>query len=78
MFHFVAYPTSLGLVAMERLDILFLWQVFYFVSMVAVFVIGYMYFISDIKTLLWIWSIKEAVLYLLYMLALMKAHQHAP
>jgi len=77
MFHFVAYPTSLGLVAMERLDILFLWQVLYFVSMVAVFVIGHIYLKKDIMMFLWVWSIKEGVLYLLYMLALMKANQHA-
>jgi O-antigen/teichoic acid export membrane protein len=75
MIHFVASPTSLGIVALERLDILFSWQLLNFSSMVGVFVCSYLFFRDDIFAFLWIWSVKEAIIYVFYMLALYRAHK---
>ena len=76
MAHFVAYPTSLGIVALERLDILLGWQILNFLSMVIVFSLGYFFSRNNIFSFLWIWSCKELVIYILYMIALWKAHGH--
>jgi O-antigen/teichoic acid export membrane protein len=76
MAHFVANPTSLGIVALERLDILFFWQLLNFLSMVGVFVVTYLFFREDIFSFLWIWSVKEAIIYMIYMLALYRAHKN--
>jgi lipopolysaccharide exporter len=76
MAHFVAYPTSLGIVALERLDILLGWQVLNFLSMITVFSLGYLFFPNDIFSFLWMWSCKELVIYILYMIALWNAHSH--
>jgi O-antigen/teichoic acid export membrane protein len=73
--HFVASPTSLGIVALERLDILFSWQLLNFFSTIAVFLIAYFYFRHDIFAFLWTWSIKEAIIYIIYMFALFWAHK---
>jgi O-antigen/teichoic acid export membrane protein len=75
MVHFVASPTSLGIVALERLDILFFWQLLNFFSMVAIFMGTYFFFRHDIFAFLWIWTVKEAVIYVIYMLALYRAHK---
>lgn len=74
MVHFIAYPTSLGIVALGRLDILFAWQVLNFVSSVAVFGLGYFFLRNNFYSFLWIWTFKEVFVYLLYMIALLKAH----
>jgi O-antigen/teichoic acid export membrane protein len=76
MAHFIAYPTSLGIVALERLDILFGWQVLNFLSMITVFSLGYLFFPNNIFSFLWMWSCKELVIYILYMIALWNAHSH--
>jgi O-antigen/teichoic acid export membrane protein len=76
MAHFVAYPTSLGIVALERLDILLGWQVLNFLSMITVFSLGYLFFRNNIFSFLWMWSCKELIMYILYMIALWKAHSH--
>ncbi len=76
MSHFVAYPTSLGIVALERLDILLGWQILNFISMILVLVYGYVFSRNNIFSFLWIWVCKEFVIYILYMLALWIAHSH--
>ncbi len=76
MAHFVAYPTSLGIVALERLDILLGWQVLNFLSMITVFGLGYLFFRNNIFPFLWMWACKEFVIYILYMVVLWKAHSH--
>ena len=75
MVHFVANPTSLGIVALERLDILFFWQLLNFVSMVLVLICSYIFLPGDIFSFLWIWSVKEAIIYIVYMFALYRVHQ---
>ncbi|MFB3883624.1 MAG: lipopolysaccharide biosynthesis protein [Thermodesulfobacteriota bacterium] len=74
MAHFIAYPTSLGIVALGRLDILFAWQVLNLASTVAVFGLGYFFLRENFYAFLWIWTFKELFVYLLYMFALLKAH----
>jgi O-antigen/teichoic acid export membrane protein len=74
MGHFVASPTSLGIVALERLDILFFWQLLNFSSMVGVFFCSYLFFRGNILAFLWIWSVKEVIIYIIYMFALYRAH----
>ena len=73
--HFVASPTSLGIVALQRLDILFFWQLLNFLSMVGVFVVTYFFFRENIFVFLWIWTVKEAAIYAIYMVALYRAHK---
>lgn len=74
MVHFIASPTSMGIVALERLDILLGWQVLNFLSMVTVLVFGYFFFQNNIFSFLWMLACKEVVIYILYMSALWKAH----
>ncbi len=76
MAHFVGYPTSLGIVALERLDILLGWQILNFISMILVLVFGYIFLRNNIFSFLWMWTFKEFVVYILYMLALWRAHTH--
>lgn len=75
LFQFVASSTSLGIVALERLDLLFLWQILNFVSMAGVFLLSFLFFRNDIISFLWMWSCKEGIIYLLYMLALLQSHR---
>lgn len=64
----------MGIVALERLDILFSWQLLNFISMVIVFAVTYFFFREDIFVFLWIWTLKEAALYAIYMVVLYHAH----
>jgi len=75
LFQFVASSTSLGIVALERLDILFLWQLLNFFSMGGVFLLSFLFFPNEIVSFLWMWSCKEAVIYLIYMWALLRSHK---
>ncbi len=75
LFQFVASSTSLGIVALERLDLLFFWQLLNFITMAGVFCLSFLFFRNDIVSFLWMWSCKEAVIYLIYMWVLLQSHK---
>jgi O-antigen/teichoic acid export membrane protein len=71
----VVSPTSLGLMAFEKLNLLLSWQVLSFLAMCTALLLGFFLWRQDIKSFLWFWSCKEAVLYLLYGGLLYRIHQ---
>lgn len=71
----VVSPTSLGLMAFEKLNLLLGWQVLSFLAMITALLLGFFYWRQDIKSFLWFWSCKEAMLYLLYGGILYHIHQ---
>jgi len=62
----VVSPTSLGLMAFEKLNILLGWQILSFLAMTTALVLAFLFWRNDIKSFLWLWSCKEVILYLLY------------
>ena len=60
---FVVSPLSIILIVLGRINKLATWQTLYFCTTILVFVIGGFF---SIKTLLWIYTMHEIVLYLLY------------
>ncbi|NPU86194.1 MAG: oligosaccharide flippase family protein [Syntrophaceae bacterium] len=71
----VVSPTSLGLMAFEKLNLLLGWQVLSFLTMITALLLGFFFWRQDIKSFLWFWSCKEAVIYLLYGAILYRIHQ---
>jgi O-antigen/teichoic acid export membrane protein len=72
---FIALPSGMGLIALERLGILLGWQILNFLSLVIVLVVGFLYFRDDVMTFLWIWTCKEVAMQSLCMAALLRAHE---
>lgn len=62
----VVSPTSLGLMAFEKLNLLLGWQILSFLAMTTALVLAFLFWRNDIKSFLWFWSCKEIFLYLLY------------
>jgi O-antigen/teichoic acid export membrane protein len=61
--HFVAYPTSNGIVAFERLGIMLTWQLLMIASIVAVFFGSEFLFHDSVRATLWLYSGSLAVVY---------------
>jgi len=61
--HFIAYPTSNGIVAFERLGIMLSWQLLMIVSIAAVFLAGKFLFHDSVKATLWLFSASRVVVY---------------
>jgi O-antigen/teichoic acid export membrane protein len=61
--HFIAYPTSNGIVAFERLGIMLSWQFLMITSIVAVFLGGEFLFHDSVKAILWLFSLSRVVVY---------------
>ena len=62
----VVSPTSLGLMAFEKLNLLLGWQILSFLAMATALILAFLFWRNDIKSFLWFWSCKEIFLYLLY------------
>ncbi|PIS37602.1 MAG: hypothetical protein COT35_05205 [Nitrospirae bacterium CG08_land_8_20_14_0_20_52_24] len=75
IFHFVASPTSLGIVTFEKLGVLLGWQSLYFLSKIIICLLGYYFFRDNVIAFLWLASINEVLLYMLYMSVLWNAHK---
>lgn len=71
----VVSPTSLSLMAFEKLNLLLGWQALSFLAMITALLLGFFFWRQDIKSFLWFWSCKEAMLYLLYGGILYHIHQ---
>ena len=61
--HFIAYPTSNGIVAFERLGIMLTWQLLMITSIVAVFLASEFLFHDSVKATLWLFSGSLALVY---------------
>ena len=61
--HFIAYPTSNGIVAFERLGIMLSWQLLMITSIVGVFLGGEFLFHDSIQATLWLFSGSLVVVY---------------
>lgn len=66
---FVVSPLSIILVVLGKINKLARWQTLYFITTCIIFIIGSFY---SIKTLLWIYTAHEIVLYLIYYLIIIK------
>jgi len=67
--HFVAYPTTNGIVAFERLGVMLAWQVLYVVSLAAVFGIGGFVLHLPPRQLLWLFAGSQVVVHLVNLIA---------
>lgn len=66
---FVVSPLSIILVVLGKINKLAKWQTLYFITTIIIFSIGSLY---SIKTLLWIYTAHEIVLYVLYFYIIVK------
>jgi O-antigen/teichoic acid export membrane protein len=67
--HFVAYPTTNGIVAFERLGVMLAWQALYVTSLIAVFGIGgFMLHLSP-RAILWLFAGSQVVVQLVNLVA---------
>ncbi len=59
--HFVAYPTTNGIVAFERLGVMLAWQALYVISLALVFGVGGFVFHLSPTAILWLFAGSQAV-----------------
>ncbi len=67
--HFVAYPTTNGIVAFERLGVMLAWQVLYVLSLAAVFGIGGFELHLPVRSLLWWFAASQVLVHLVNLAA---------
>ncbi len=65
--YFVAVPCTMGITALERLDILLGWQILNMTTLIGTFLIGFLYLRDDIITFLWLWVGREMCIQVLAM-----------
>jgi O-antigen/teichoic acid export membrane protein len=77
--YFVAAPCTMGITALERLDLLLGWQILNFTTLLGVLLAGFLYLQDDIMAFLWLWVCREVTIQSLAMAAFFWIHRtHVP